>query len=426
MSPFQLSSTRRDMILPLLFVAFLILTCVSLTEVLHNSFPRHPLFWQAVAGTLGSALFIPLFMSAHFSFGYIIGFNFYSMIAGFIWLNHFIIVTSYDRAQARWSVAASLLLVLVPLLFQVRPLPPRFSLSPRMMDRLLLGLLAFALAVLAWNALYGFALVSTAEADRLRSTLSRPTVLNYIDSWLVGALLPFAFAWFATERRYVPAALSIVLIAAFYPVLLNKTVAFASVWLPLLFILFSLFEARRAAVLSLLLPLLFGLIVVWLASIGLPKQIYALVFGGVNYRMLAFPGLALDRYFDFFAHHDLTHFCQIGIVRSFTGCPYQFQLGAEMESHYHMGNLNGSLFATEGIASVGPILAPLSALVCGLILSIGNSVSAHLPKRLVATSAGVAMQVLVNVPLSATLLSNGLLLLFLLWYVTPAENEQSA
>ncbi len=67
-----------------------------------------------------------------------------------------------------------------------------------------------------------------------------------------------------------------------------------------------------------------------------------------------------------------------------------------------MGNLNGSLFATEGIASVGPIFAPLSALACGLILSIGNSVSAHLPKRLVATSAGVAMQVLVNVPLSAS------------------------
>ena len=75
----------------------------------------------------------------------------------------------------------------------------------------------------------------------------------------------------------------------------------------------------------------------------------------------------------------------------------------------------------------GATFAPLSALVCGLILSIGNSVSAHLPKRFVATSAGVAIQVLVNVPLSASLLSNGLLLLFLLWYVTPAESgDQSA
>jgi len=418
MNAFQPFSERRDATLALLVGAFLILTCVSLTEVLHTSMPGNPLFWQAVASVAALGLFIPLFMWARFSFGYLVGFNFYCMIAGYIWLSYFI-VGDYDHAQARWSLAASLLLLLVPLLFQARPLRPRFSLSAQTMNRLLPGLLASALLVLAWNAVYGFAFVSTAEADRLRGTLSRPTVLSYIDSWLAGALLPFAFAWFASRRRYVLAALSIILIAAFYPVLLNKTVAFAGVWLPFLFILFSLVEARRAAALSLLLPLFFGLVVVWLTEIGLPKQIYVLVYGGVNYRMLAFPAMALDRYFDFFAHHDLTHFCQIGIVRHFTGCPYQFQLGAEMEQHYHMGNLNGSLFATEGIASVGPILAPLSALVCGLILSIGNSVSAHLPTRFVATSAGVAIQVLVNVPLSASLLSNGLLLLFLLWYVTP-------
>jgi hypothetical protein len=30
-----------------------------------------------------------------------------------------------------------------------------------------------------------------------------------------------------------------------------------------------------------------------------------------------------------------------------------------MAEAYHVGNLNASLFATEGIASVGPILAPL-------------------------------------------------------------------
>jgi hypothetical protein len=344
------------------------------------------------------------------------------MIASYMWLSYFIL-GHYDHVEARLSVAASLLLLLLPLLFQVAPLRPRFTLSSRTIDRLLLGVLAFTVVALAWNARYGFALVSTAQADRIRSTLLTPTALSYINGWLIGALLPFAFAWFATHRRYGLAVLTMVLIAAFYPMLLNKTVAFASVWLPLLFVLFSLFEARRATVLSLLLPLLAGLVVVLLTYLGLPQQLYALVYGGANYRMLAFPAMALDRYFDFFAHHDLTHFCQIGIVRNFTGCPYQAQLGIDMERHFHNGNLNGSLFATEGIASVGPILAPFSALACGLILSIGSSVSAHLPKRLVATSAGVLMQVLVNVPLSATLLSNGLLLLFLLWWVTPAESE---
>jgi len=423
MNAFQPESARRAGQLALLLLAFLVLNCISLTTVLHSSTPSDPKFGPAVGLTAAAALLIPLFMRARFSFGYLIGFSFYCLIASFLWLSFFT-EGYYDRTQARWSAAASLLLVLLPLLFQVMPLRRRLTLSPQTMNRLLLGLLAFAVVVLAWNAAYGFALVSTADADRLRGTIVRPNVLGYLDGWLVAALLPFAFAWFASERRYLPAALSVILIAAFYPVLLNKTVAFAGVWLPFLFILFSLIEARRATVLSLLLPMLVGLSVLLLSYVGLPDKIYALVFGGVNYRMLTFPAWALERYFHFFAHHDLTHFCQIGIVRSLTGCPYEFQLGAELSKHYDMGNLNGSLFATEGVASVGPIFAPLSALVCGLILSIGNSVSAHLPKRFVATSAGVAVQVLVNVPLSASLLSNGLLLLFLLWYVTPAPEGE--
>jgi hypothetical protein len=406
-----------------LLSVFLVLTDVSMTSVLHNSVPGDPLFWQALGAALALAAFIPLFILARFSPGFILGINFYCMIIGFTRLSY-LVAGGYDHAQARWSAAASLLLLLMPLLFQVIPLRPRFTLSPRTMSRLLLGLLAFAAIVLTWNARYGFAFVTIGEAERLRATISRPTVLSYIDGWLVGALLPFAFAWFATARRYLPAALSIVLMTALYPVLLNKTVAFACVWLPLLFILFTLLEARRAAVLSLL-PMLAGLIALELSYVGLPYSIYALVFGGVNYRMLAFPAMALDRYFDFFASHGLTHFCQIGLVRTFTGCPYHFQLGVEMEQHYHMGNLNASLFATEGVASVGPVLAPLSALACGLILSLGNSVSAHLPRRLVATSSGVAIQVLMNVPLSASLLSNGVLLLFGLWYVTPSVEEQS-
>ncbi len=112
--------------------------------------------------------------------------------------------------EARWSAAASLLLVLLPLLFQVDAAPAALHPLAAHDEPPVAGLLALTLVVLAWNALYGFALVSTAEADRLRGTLSRPTVLSYIDGWLVGALLPFTFAWFATHRRYGLAALTIV------------------------------------------------------------------------------------------------------------------------------------------------------------------------------------------------------------------------
>ncbi len=141
------------------------------------------------------------------------------------------------------------------------------------------------------------------------------------------------------------------------------------------------------------------------------------MFGFANYRMFAFPSLALDRYSDFFASHQLTHF--FSLIRAIKGCPYAYQLGAEMAERYHMGNLNASLFATEGIASVGPIWAPASALVCRLILSLGNSISARLSPCLIAVSSGLVVQALINVPLSAAFLSNGPFALLLLWTVTP-------
>jgi hypothetical protein len=98
-----------------------------------------------------------------------------------------------------------------------------------------------------------------------------------------------------------------------------------------------------------------------------------------------------------------------------------------MAEAYHMGNFNGSLFATEGIASVGPLWAPLSALVCGLIVSLGNSASARLPAPLIAASAGLAVQqTLLNAPLSVSLLSNGVLALWLLWALTPDLSEDTA
>jgi len=146
--------------------------------------------------------------------------------------------------------------------------------------------------------------------------------------------------------------------------------------------------------------------------------------GNANIRLFAFPSIAMNQYSDFFATHPLTHFCQIGIIRKIYGCPYPFQLGTAMAEAYNMGSLNGSLFATEGIASVGPLWAPLSALICGLIVSLGNSASARLPAPLIATSAGLAVhQALLNVPLSASLLSNGVLVLFLLWAVTPRPEQ---
>ena len=90
-----------------------------------------------------------------------------------------------------------------------------------------------------------------------------------------------------------------------------------------------------------------------------------------------------------------------------------------MQNNYALGNFNASLFATEGIASVGLWLAPISVFVCGLVVAFGNRLSAGLPPRFVLLSAGVLPLLLQNVPFSTVMLTHGLWILFALWYVTP-------
>ena len=88
------------------------------------------------------------------------------------------------------------------------------------------------------------------------------------------------------------------------------------------------------------------------------------------------------------------------------------------------GNFNASLFATEGVASVGLLLAPVSALVCGLVVALGNRLSAGLPPSFILVSGAILAQIMLNVPLATVLLSHGAGLLFLLWYITPRSMFQ--
>jgi hypothetical protein len=179
-------------------------------------------------------------------------------------------------------------------------------------------------------------------------------------------------------------------------------------------LLSKLLEARVAIVLSLLVPILAGLLL-----IGLFGANAALYFSTVNFRMIAIPSVAMDVYQDFFAKHELTYFCQISILKPLFQCPYQTQLSIVMQLEYKLGYFNASLFATEGIASVGPLLAPVAVLICGLVIALGNRLSAELPAGFVLISGAILPQLMLNVPLTTALLTHGTGLLFLLWYVTP-------
>lgn len=395
-------------------------TCLSLIEVatfqLSIDFnPRR--LWIAVIVAVGFSVVSLLFVSARFCFGYFVAFYFYTMILGFLWIDVFSDY-SYPRLLAGVSAALALLLFLMPMLFIRAPLRPFVILSNARFEHLINLILAISVATIAVAATYNFRLVSIAHIYDYRDTLEFPGALRYLIGWVSSTLLPFAFAYYWLSGHRWRAILVLVLLLLFYPITLTKFAFFTPAWLIALVVLTRFLEARTSVIASIFVPMLIGLLVIWLTEASL-RSIPGRYFDIVNIRMMATASGALDLYNHFFASHPLTWFCQISVLKPLMHCPYEEPLAVIMQNTYDFGNLNASLFATEGIASVGPWLAPLTALAAGLLLALGNRASAGLPPRFVLMSSGMLPHILLNVPLSVAMLTHGTAILFLLWYVMP-------
>lgn len=417
--------SRSRVGITLLLVLHIVSCCVSLIFVAESiTYQATPLFnkahlFGALLSVASFSLVALLFTFSRFSFGYVLGFYFYTMILGYLWLLPFS-GFRYDHSLAYISIFFSGSAFLAPALLITSPATQTFVLSARTFDAALDLILALATATVVAGALYNFRLASISDIYNFRQGIEFPGLLRYAIGIVSSALLPFAFAGFVTRGAPWRAAIALLLLSLLYPITLTKLALFAPCWLLFLMLTSRFVEARIVVVLSLLLPISLGIALVFLYKSGaISLELMFQFFGTVNVRMIALPSIAIDVYNDFFSSHGLTHFCQISILKPLVDCPYSQPLSILLAQTYPLGNLNASLFATEGIASVGPLLAPLSALACGLLIALGNRASFGLPPRFVLLSGGILPQIFLNVPLTTTLLTHGAALLFLLWYVTP-------
>jgi hypothetical protein len=395
-----------------------VLCCVSLKlssyyQVFHILYDGTRLHYAVAAVACFALISSPFFVFARFSFGYFVGFYFYTMILGYLWLNcfsHF----NYNHSMAGASAAVSAIVFLMGALLITSPIRQLYALSESAVERLLTLILLIAAATAVIGAAYNFKLVSIENMYDFRKELQFPTIVNYLIGATTSVLLPYAFACFVVRKKPWHACAALLISVSFYPIVLNKLVLFTPVWLVTLAILSKIFDVRRTTVLSLLLPMLVGVILI--VAVGEYTRQYFYI---VNMRMMVVPSSAMDIYNEFFARHDLTYFCQVQVLKPFVTCPYEYPLGIEMENNYALGNLNASLFATEGIASLGVLFAPISVFMCGLVIALGNRLSAGLPPRFILLSGAILPQILLNVPLTTVLLTHGMAILFLLWYITP-------
>jgi hypothetical protein len=386
------------------------------SAVFHVGFDpkRLGIIWIPVALTL---VIGAVFLVAEFSFGYLVGFYLFAMMAGYFWLNVFSLLP-YDHERALLCAVVSIACFLLPAL-TIRNAPDwlkRLPLLPATTPELILG---FAASVLAIAAVYGFQFAGLDDMERIRGTITRPAVLNYLIGNVIGALIPFAFACFLLQRRWAMVAAACALSLLYYPVTLSKIPLLMPAFLCLVALASRWLQARLVVVVSLLVPLCVALAPVlgrdWdhVSAYGLR------LFSILSFRFLAVPAVALDHYYAFFAANPQTWFCQIGLLKPFMTCPYDQQLSLVLSDAYGLGNLNASMFATEGVASVGLLYAPLVAALCGMMIGLGNVAASGLPPRFVLISGTMIAVMLRDVPLSVTFLTNGYGLLLLLWLIAP-------
>ena len=99
----------------------------------------------ALAVVAAFAAIAPLFVVTNFSFGYLVGFYFYSMILGYLWLNCFS-KFQYDHVAAGISAAGSAVAFLLPALLITSPIARPYEMSERTFWRLITVVLVFCAA----------------------------------------------------------------------------------------------------------------------------------------------------------------------------------------------------------------------------------------------------------------------------------------
>src|SRR3984893_9925687 len=194
--------TRERLILGAVICFYIVVCCVSLVYVSDDLAPTayeaatYHMFFDparlhiAVLTVAAFSIAASLFVLARFSFGYFVGFYFYTMVLGYLWLNCFTDL-NYDHRSAALSAAASAIVFLLPALFISSPLRQIVKLTANSFERLLTAILLLGIATIAIGAAYNFRLVGLSEMYEYRAKLDAPIIVNYLVTMVSTALLPF-------------------------------------------------------------------------------------------------------------------------------------------------------------------------------------------------------------------------------------------
>ena len=250
------------------------------------------------------------------------------------------------------------------------------------------------------------------------------TGVSYAVMWLSGALVPFLMTWAISRRKYLW-----VLLGAATQMMLYSTAGLKSILLSVAMIplIYAMVSWRRIPFgLQVTGLTVFGFIILNGANLmqGDLSPAHLMLSALVFMRTFGISGLSTAQYHDFFLDHPQTYYSHINGISLLVDYPYERALGREV-GYFYSGNLdlnsNAHLWCTDGLAAWGiPGIIVISVL-CAMTFWLLDSVAQDQPINFSATAVTFAALNLSNASLFTSLLSGGLILIFLMLFLMPRK-----
>lgn len=238
----------------------------------------------------------------------------------------------------------------------------------------------------------------------------------YIVCWLRSAFLPLLLVYYLNRKSF--GGIAVVFIAYILIFMLDKqklTIIFPFA-LTVMYFAYKYYKDSFGKYFHIFLFSLFAIISLVFTNIETNPMVLTLGLI-VVLRIQCIAGMELERYFDFFVLNDnpYTYYSHISIIDKITGMyPYGDQSIGQVVAG-DGGNSNAAFLLMDGIAAAGIIGCIIISIFFILFKSFMNSLNSRCSVGICVIVLLFGLQSMVNMSLMTAIMSNGFLVLFLLF-----------
>jgi hypothetical protein len=252
---------------------------------------------------------------------------------------------------------------------------------------------------------------------------SKGLLSDYFSVLLPSAFLPFFYARALVRRSLVDLSLGLVLSVLIYMAVGSKAAVLMGPAVLLLYLVYGngTVDGNGTHFLARLLALI---CVALFLTLFISADDYFLSFfkSLLLVRTIAVGGWTMSAYYEFFSNNSFTYYTHIGPIGALTAAyPYgSLPIGRVVGLHYigtEEVNINANFWASDGFAALGVGGIPIATIaLCGVFFWL-NKLSRAFDKRFLVLWLCGFWQVLLNAPLTTSLLSGGgLIIMGVLWW----------